>query len=315
MMKAFVRRYGAAVIGAFEESNVELATAWERLHTARHPSTAAETATATAAVFDRAYDAYVRHVETTAPATTTTATGFCFSRSPTAAAAVVASAFQFRRTCRLAVAWESVNRRRIRARQFADLFAGADGAAAAVVVTTEVNKNGTGEGAAAAAEAATTTCSDGSRKSTTINAATAAAAGAAGAAAAVVSLVVAPMLLGRSSSQMCDCGLGDTISGAVDWVSFNEGAFEAELRKMEGTLWQRGGEARGAGEGGVMGRVLEGCECREPHGSPSSSLSSCARLVACPVVTRRYLKAPEPECSVCREEDAFLGGDLSDLFS
>lgn len=291
-MKAFVRRYGTtAVADARGEANTDLAAAWERMHAnaaeAFGPSTATATATATAADFDRAYAAYVRHVETTTSVSATTTS----PRSTTTAAATTTPP-QLRRADRMAVAWESSNRRRVCARRFADRFAATDVAVAAseeLQVAEEEEKGGKG---GAAAEAATTNNSMSiDRSTTTSNAA---------AVAAVVALVVAPMLLGRAS-QMCDCELGDVISGAVDWVSFNEDAFEREFQKMEGDIWQQGG------------KVLEGCECLERDGSVPSR--SCTRLVACPALTRRYLKASEPACNDCNEVDGFLGGDLFDLFS
>lgn len=301
MMKAFGRRHGTAVANAVAESTAELATAWERMHAAAGPSTVTATTTATATDFDRAYAACVRHFETTAPDPASASTSDLGASSTTTSppssltTAAAAAALPLRQTRRLAVAWWSTNHRRICARRFADRFAGAVDAAVVANGEKEARvgegekNNGKGKGREAEADA--TSNNDGS----TTNAAAAAA--------AVVALVVAPMLLGRAP-QMCDCELGDVIGGAVDWVCFNGDAFEREFEKMEGKIWRGGG-----GDGGTAGRVLEGCECWGGEGP------SCSRFVACPVVTRRYLRVSEPECTNCKEVDGFLDGDLFDLFS
>lgn len=130
--------------------------------------------------------------------------------------------------------------------------------------------------------------------------------GCAAADAAVVALVVAPMLLRRGASQMCNCGMASVSSDAVDWVAFNRESFEREFARVDEMLLKGGG----GGEGPAAPRVLEGCECEERDGSSAC----CSSLVACPAVVRRVLKIDAVSCG-CEVEDALLAGDLFDFFS
>lgn len=254
MMKAFVRRNGAAMAKAREEYDAELAAAWERAAAAT-TATGTEETTPAASTFDLAYAAYLRYSEDKA--------GFDTAVFDTTTRALRSKHFVLRRTGRLAEAWERRNHRRICARRFADRFA-ADGDAKS------------GGGGAAVADAA------------------------------VVALVVAPMLLGRGASQMCDCGMASVSSDAVDWVAFNREAFERAFARVDEELLKRGGD----GEAPETPRVLDGCECEERD----RSVTSCSSLVACPAVVRRVLKMGSV-CCECEVEDALLAGDLLDLFS
>eukprot|EP00903_Cladosiphon_okamuranus_P020275 g18606.t2 len=261
MMKAFVRRNGAAVARAKEESKAELATAWEKLHATEFslPSTAraAEVTTSTSiSTLNQAYEAYLRYVEANNPTVPASR-----SKSPIP---TTPRSLDLRLTGRMADAWVSKNRSWVSARRFADRFP---------------DSNANNDHNTADASAATT--------------------------AAVVALVVAPTLL-RRSSLMCDCGMGSVINDAVDWVSFNQEAFEKEFDRLYKAMSAGGGEASGE----CFSRAIEGCEC------PQRELSvCCAGFMACPVVTRRILKVPEPVCTACEECDDFLDGDLLDLFS
>ena len=262
-MKAFVRRNGAAVAKAREESKTELANAWEKLHVMEIclPPTATATEIATSRL-TYAYNAYVRCVEAKSSAALAQP-----SMSPTSAAT---SNLDLRRAGRMAYAWVWKNRPWVCARRFADRFA-----ESAVPLDSRDGNNSDNNAAAFAA---------------------------------VVALVVAPMLLWRSPL-MCDCGMDGVISDAVDWVSFNEEAFDAELDRVDGKISNGVGEG-GEGEKQGGSRAVEGCECPERQWD-----LSCARLVACPVVTRRILKVSEPACTECEEYDGFFSGDLVDLFS
>ena len=267
MMKAFVRRNGEALTKARAEYEAELAEAWER----------AATATAAAA-------APLTPAETAGPAAASTFDlayaaylRYCEDKANPDLAVFSFGTYRsprslgLRSTGRMAEAWESKNRRRVCARRFADRFADVPTA--------------TGDG-------------DGDSKS--------GGGGGGAAVAAVVALVVAPMLVGRAP-HACDCDVAGVSSDAVDWVAFNEEAFEEEFARVDDML------LKGHGEGESWGtpRVLEGCGCAERAGSPASS---CSNLVACPVVVRRVLKMPNLGCCNC-EADAFRDGDLFDLFS
>ncbi|CAM9511718.1 unnamed protein product [Ectocarpus sp. 4 AP-2014] len=286
MMKAFVRRNGAGVLKAVEEADAELAAAWERTHDNRddveasHSSTTPPASTSPS-TFDRAYAAYRKHINTRASAALV-----ANSLPPTSAASAT---LQLRRMCRMADAWESANHRRVCARRFADHFSGAAGAEKVEQEGEALPKRLRESRAAANEDAA--------------------------AFGAVVALVVAPMLIGRAS-QMCECDMGPILSNAVDWVAFNGEAFEEELQRMEtrprlppGTTAGKDVEDEGC-SGGGMGRMLDGCECEL-----ESSVSSCRRLVACPIVTRRILRVPEPVCPECEDDSGVFGTDLFDLFA
>ena len=264
MMKAFVRRNGAVVAKAREESKTELADAWEKLHgNGISLSPTARAAEITTAKLTRAYNAYLRYVEAK-----NSAEMAALFMSPISA---TTNNLDLRRTGRMADAWIWKNRPWVGAQRFTDRFA----------------------------ESAVPHDSRDSKKSNNNSDNNAPAF------AAVVALVVAPMLL-RRSPLMCDCGMDGVIGDAVDWVSFNEEAFDAELDRVDGRMANDGGKAARGGDC----RAVEGCECPEREGS-----LSCARLVACPVVTRRILKMAEPVCTACEDDDGFLFGDLVDLFS
>ncbi|CAB1097935.1 unnamed protein product [Ectocarpus sp. CCAP 1310/34] len=286
MMKAFIRRNGAVVLKAVEEADAELAAAWERMHDNRddvdaaHSSTTPPASTSPAA-FDRAYTAYRKHIDTRASAALV-----ANSLPPTCAASAT---LQLRRIGRMVDAWESANHRRVCAQRFADHFSGAAGAEKAAQEREALPKRPR-ESRAAANEDAT-------------------------AFGDVVALVVAPMLIGRAS-QMCECDMEAILSNAVDWVAFNGEAFEEELQRMEarlklppGTMAGKDGKNEGCSEGG-MGRILDRCECKLER-----SVSSCSRLVACPIVTRRILRVPKPVCPECEDGSGVFGTDLFDLFA
>ncbi|CAB1120973.1 unnamed protein product [Ectocarpus sp. CCAP 1310/34] len=286
MMKAFIRRNGAEVLKAVEEADAELAAAWERMHDNRddvdasHSSTTPPASTSPSA-FDRAYAAYRKHIDTRASAALV-----ANSLPPTCAASAT---LQLRRIDRMADAWESANHRRVCAQRFADHFSGAAGAEKAAQERESLLKRPRESRVAANEDAA--------------------------AFGAVVALVVAPMLIGRAS-QMCECDMEAILSNAVDWVAFNGEAFEEELQRMEarlklppGTMAGKDGKNEGC-SGGGMGRILDGCECKL-----ESSVSSCSRLVACPIVTRRILRVPEPVCPECEDGSGVFGTDLFDLFA
>lgn len=283
-MKAFVRRNGAEVLKAVEEADAELAAAWERMHDNRddveasHSSTTPPASTSPS-TFDRAYAAYRKHIDTQASSALV-----ANSLPPTSAASAT---LQHRRIGRMANAWESANQRRVCAQRFTDHFSGAAGAEKAEQEGEALPKRLRESRAAVNEDAA--------------------------AFGAVVALVVAPMLIGRAS-QMCECDMGAILSNALDWVAFNGEAFEEELQRMEarlrlppGTMAGKDGEDEGC-SGGGMGRMLDGCECK-----PESSVSSCRRLVACPIVTRRVLRVPEPVCPECEDGSGVFG--LFDLFA
>lgn len=286
MMKAFVRRNGAEVLKAVEEADAELAAAWERIHDNGDDVDAANSSTTPPAktspsTFDRAYAAYSKHVGTRASAALV-----ANSLSPTSAASAT---LQLRRIDRMAGAWESANHRRVCAQRFADHFSGAAGAEKVEQEGQALPKRLRESRAAANEDAA--------------------------AFRAVVALVVAPMLIGRAS-QMCACDTEGILRNAVDWVAFNGEAFEEELQRMEarlrlppGTMAEKDVQNEGC-SGGGMGRMLDGCECEL-----ESLASSCKRLVACPIVTRRILGVPEPVCPECEDGGGVFGTDLFDLFA
>ncbi|CAM9779774.1 unnamed protein product [Ectocarpus fasciculatus] len=281
MMKAFVRRNGAEVLKAVEEADAELAAAWERMHEnsddvdAAHSSTTPP-ASASPSTFDRAYAAYRKHVDTRASAALT-----ANSVSRTFAASAT---LQLRSMSRMADAWEHANHRRVCAQRFADHFSGA---AAAEKVEQE-----------------------GGALPKRLRESRAAANEVAAAFGAVVALVVVPMLVGRAS-QMCECDLGAILSNAVDWVAFNGEAFEDEFQRVEARPRLPPGTMAGKDvDDGGMGRMLDGCECEL-----ESSISSCRRLVACPIVTRRILRVAEPVCPECEDGGGVFGTDLFDLFA
>eukprot|EP00903_Cladosiphon_okamuranus_P020276 g18607.t1 len=267
MMKAFVRRNGAVVARIKEESDAELAAAWEKLHATEInlPSSATLAGISPSppiSMMNQAYEAYLRYTEAN-----NSSSFAALSASPTS---TTTRSCDFRRTSRMANAWFFKNLRWVRARRFADRFAGSS-----VALDGDANSDGNDDDASVAA---------------------------------VIALVVVPMLLGRSPL-MCGCGMLRVISDAVDWVSFNQEAFEKELDRVDGKMLNGRGAAS---EGGIF-RAIDGCECPERDGSSMS----CARLAACPVVTRRFLRMSDPVCAACREDDDddFLTGPLFDLFS
>lgn len=285
MMKAFVRRNRAAIANAREEATAGLAAAWER----QHAATPANGVLGAASTFDRAYAAYLHHVETRPSQVLSAALAAC-STSATPASTTAMTRRGLRRADRMAEAWESINHRRVCARHFADKFARS--------TTAGIGQEAKGEGAGHEAGAQTV------RNDST----------SAVAAVAVVALYVAPMLLGRSS-QMCDCDMEGVVSDAADWASFNPEAFDKEVERVDRrvaatTITECGAADEQRAGGFVTGRALEGCEC----GREGPSLSSCSHLVACPAVTRRILKVSEPLCSECEFADGLLSGDLFDLF-
>lgn len=290
MMKAFVRRNGSVIARAELEADAELAAAWERKHVADVDSSASPGASATP--FDRAYAAYARHAQDRSSREASGAPADASVHSDTRSAAATANTTpDFLRTDRMAEAWALKNQRRVCAQRFADRFAGAEVWSSGQEAEEMIAGDDPGS--------PTTSCSSSSSGADAV------------AAAAVVALYVAPMLVGRAY-QMCVCEMKDVFSDAVDWVSFNAEAFDAELARLEGRLAAGNTSVQDEQDADeyVPVKALGGCEC----GREGSTWSSCRHFVACPVVTRRVLKAADPVCCECEFVDGLVGGDLFDMF-